>query len=92
MVFVSVASAWEIAIKRALGRLMAPGDLEQQLGFHRFEPIAVELRHALMAADLPLHHKDPFDRLLVAQAITENLTVVTRDRAIARYAVRAMAA
>ncbi|MGH2500517.1 MAG: type II toxin-antitoxin system VapC family toxin [Candidatus Limnocylindria bacterium] len=91
-VFVSAASAWEIGIKRALGRLVAPEDLRRALAAARFEPLAITVEHALAAAVLPGHHGDPFDRMLVAQAQAEELTIVTRDRAFAPYDVRVLRA
>lgn len=91
-VVVSAASAWEIAIKSRLGKVSAPGDLEQQLADNGFLPLAVEVRHALGVRDLPDHHRDPFDRLLVAQAQIEGLTLVTVDPTIARYDVPVLAA
>lgn len=86
-VFVSSASAWEIAIKRGLGKLRAPDDLKAQIGLARFEALNITIDHALAAGDLPAHHSDPFDRLLVAQALVEDLTVVTHDPQIHRYDV-----
>jgi PIN domain nuclease of toxin-antitoxin system len=86
-VFVSVVSAWEAAIKRKAGRLKMPGDLVEQLDSKRFAPLEVSLGHALAAGDLPLHHGDPFDRMLIAQAQLESLTIVTRDRRFAAYDV-----
>ena len=91
-VFVSAASAWEISIKRALGRLDAPSDLEQQLRRHRFAPLAITVRDGLRAGALPDLHPDPFDRMLVAQALNEDLAVATRDARIAAYDVRTIAA
>ncbi|MGH3084870.1 MAG: type II toxin-antitoxin system VapC family toxin [Gaiellaceae bacterium] len=87
VVVVSAASAWEIAIKRATGRLEAPDDLEAQLERNRFLPLPIAIGHALHAGELPPHHDDPFDRVLVAQAELERLTIVTRDKNIARYGV-----
>lgn len=86
-VFVSAATAWEIAIKQALGKLEAPSDLERQLELNRFESLAITVSHASAAGTLPRHHDDPFDRMLVAQALAEGLTVVTRDPRIGRYGV-----
>ncbi len=86
-VFASAASAWEIAIKTALGKLDAPGDLEDQLVRHRFEPLSITIAHALAAGALPHHHEDPFDRVLIAQAKAEDLTVVTRDPRFRLYGV-----
>ena len=78
-VFISSASAWEIAIKRSLGKLRTPADLKDQLQTARFEVVNVTIDHALAVGDLPAHHSDPFDRMLVAQAILEGLTMVTQD-------------
>ncbi len=86
-VFVSVASAWEAEIKRKLGKLETPPDLVAQLERKRFEPLAITLDHALAAGGLPRHHRDPFDRMLIAQAQLERLTIVTRDRHFAAYDV-----
>lgn len=86
-VFVSAVSAWEIAIKRRLGKLRAPTDLQDQLVALRFEELAVSVAHALGVGELEDHHADPFDRLLVAQARAEGLTLVTGDRQIGRYDV-----
>ena len=87
MVFVSAASAWEIAIKKSLGKLQAPDDLKQQLEQQRFTPLAINIDHGLAIRQLPLHHKDPFDRILIAQAIHEGLTIVSRDRIFKSYNV-----
>ncbi|CAN5865761.1 type II toxin-antitoxin system VapC family toxin [soil metagenome] len=86
-VLVSAASAWEITIKRALGKLRAPGDLSDQLAAARFEGLALTTEHALAVGDLPALHGDPFDRLLVAQARVEGLTLVTSDPQVQRYEV-----
>ena len=91
-VAVSAASAWEIAIKRTTGKLRAPNDVEAQIARHRFSPLPITIAHALRAGDLPLHHADPFDRMLVAQAQAEGMTIVTRDPKIARYDVSTLAA
>jgi PIN domain nuclease of toxin-antitoxin system len=92
VVAVSAASAWEIAIKSAAGKLRAPAELEQQLRRERFVPLPIRLPHALRACALPPHHADPFDRMLVAQAELEGLTLVTRDSALSRYGVATLAA
>lgn len=87
-VFVSAATAWEIAIKCALGKLAFPtGELPQLLVAEGFEPLGIELRHAIAAGALPPHHHDPFDRMLVAQAQIEGLTIMTIDPMIRRYAI-----
>jgi PIN domain nuclease of toxin-antitoxin system len=91
-VAVSPASAWEIGIKRALGKLNAPDDLVQQVADARFVPISISLEHAVAAGALPPHHRDPFDRMLIAQAQLEGLTIVTRDPRFEPYAVATMAA
>ena len=91
-VFVSVVSAWEAAIKRKAGKLKTPDDLAAQLERNRFVPLEITLDHALAAGSLPLHHKDPFDRMLVAQAQLESLTIVTRDRRFSAYDVAVLPA
>ena len=90
-VAVSAASAWELSIKSAAGKLSAPDDLPAQLERHRFIPLPITIAHALAAGSLPPHHADPFDRMLVAQAQLEGLTVVTRDPRIAAYDVPTLA-
>ena len=84
---VSAASLWEIAIKRALGKLSAPDDLPDVIANEGFGELPVVARHAWAVRGLPLHHRDPFDRLLVAQARVEGLPVVTGDPGFAAYGV-----
>ncbi len=86
-VFVSAAAAWEITIKRQLGKLDAPDDLEDALERERFQHLPIAMRHALAVAELPPIHADPFDRIQIAQARLEGLTIVTRDGRIPRYEV-----
>ena len=86
-VFVSAASAWEITIKQGLGKLRAPDDLPAQLVAARFEALPISVEHAVAVLDLPDHHRDPFDRMLIAQATVEALTIVTHDAQIGRYDV-----
>ena len=78
-VFVSAATAWEISLKQALGKLESPDDLETALAASRFQPLLITVAHALAAGRLPRHHDDPFDRILIAQAQYAQLTVVTHD-------------
>jgi PIN domain nuclease of toxin-antitoxin system len=87
LVFVSVASAWEVAIKVALGRLDLPDTMEAGVLASGFEKLLITFSHAARAAALPPHHGDPFDRMLIAQAQAEGLTLVTRDRRLEPYAV-----
>jgi PIN domain nuclease of toxin-antitoxin system len=86
-VFVSSATIWEIEIKRALGRLRAPDDVAGLVAQSGFEPLSIGFEHAREAGRLPLLHGDPFDRMLVAQARVEGLTLATADRGIGRYDV-----
>ena len=86
-IIVSVVSAWEIAIKKALNKLEAPEDLKEMIIDSGFELMPVDYEHAWHVKDLPPHHKDPFDRLLVAQATVENLMLVTRDSWLNAYNV-----
>jgi len=91
-VWVSAVSPWEIEIKRAVGRLDAPDDVIDEIGRAGFSPLPITFEHGVAAGRLPLHHGDPFDRLLVAQAQLEGLTIVTRDPAFERYQVALLAA
>lgn len=84
---VSAASVWEIAIKRALGKLTAPDDLLDALRDGGFSWLPVVPGHAWAVGALPLHHGDPFDRLLIAQAQVERIAVVTSDERFAEYGV-----
>jgi PIN domain nuclease of toxin-antitoxin system len=84
-VFVSAVSAWEISIKKALGKLEAPDDLNEQIEANAFSPLDITLRHGLTAGGLPRHHDDPFDRMLVAQAVLGQLVLVTRDARFDHY-------
>jgi len=86
-VFVSSASAWEISVKRTSGKLDAPFDIAGALERNYFIELPIEIAHAITAGELPPHHKDPFDRMLVAQAQTEDLTLVAGDAEIAKYDV-----
>ena len=86
-VFVSAVTAWEIAIKRSLGKLELQGDYKRGLELYRFTPLPISTDHALAVEALPQHHADPFDRLLIVQARLENLTLVTRDRRFDNYDV-----
>ena len=87
VVFVSAATAWEAAIKAALGRLRYPDTIEKGVEASGFEKLPISLEHAERAVRLPQHHHDPFDRMLVAQAQAEALTLVTDDARIVRYEV-----
>ncbi len=87
LVFVSAATAWEIAIKKALGKLQVPGNYQEGLRRYRFTPLSITTDHALAVEQLAPHHKDPFDRMLVAQARIERLTLVTRDPNMKAYGV-----
>lgn len=89
---VSIATAWEMAIKVSLGRLRIDGALDrflpEQIAANGFRPLPIDLKHAARVATLPFHHRDPFDRLLVAQALEEELAVVTADPVFAKYGVK----
>jgi PIN domain nuclease of toxin-antitoxin system len=86
-VYVSAATAWEIAIKIGLGRLRPTRTVEQAANESGFLELPVTLVHAERVAALPTHHRDPFDRLLIAQAAVEDLTLVTRDPVFQQYPV-----
>lgn len=87
MVFVSAVVIWEIKIKQALGKLQIPPDFRTILDNQPFSPLAITVAHAHAIGDLPAHHRGPFDRMLVAQAIIEGLTLVTRDAHLKKYEI-----
>jgi PIN domain nuclease of toxin-antitoxin system len=87
LVFISAASAWEAAIKKALGKLRLELSFEDGVESSGFEKLAVQFDHAERAGALPSHHRDPFDRMLIAQAQEEGLTFVTHDRRLEPYDV-----
>jgi PIN domain nuclease of toxin-antitoxin system len=86
-VFLSAATVWELGIKVVAGRLEMPADLVARALDHGVRPLPIDLDHARDAAVLPDHHRDPFDRMLVAQARSESMTLVTADEIVARYDV-----
>ncbi len=87
-IYVSPAAAWEIEIKCRLGKLEAPDDLESQCRAARFIELPIRIAHVAELRRLPLHHADPFDRILIAQARAEQLQLMSRDRKMAAYEVR----
>jgi PIN domain nuclease of toxin-antitoxin system len=91
-VAVSVVSLWELSIKQSLGKLRVDGDLLEHMAQQTFTELPVLGVHAVAVRDLPLHHRDPFDRLLIAQARCERFTLVTSDRAMTAYDVPIMPA
>lgn len=86
-VHVSAASVWEIAIKRTLGKLDAPDDLLAEIDRQRFVHLPLTSRDTWTAGHLPVHHSDPFDRALIAQAVARDLRIVTRDPRFAAYGI-----
>lgn len=91
VVYVSAASAWEVAIKSAIGRLRLDDPFDIHVQAAGFEPLPITFAHAAEVARLPPHHADPFDRMLIAQARLERLTLVTHDRNFLAYDVRTFA-
>ena len=90
-VAVSAISPWEIEIKRATGKLDVPRDLPERLRELGFVPLSITVEHGVAAGKLPLHHRDPFDRMLIAQAQVEGLTIVTNDPGFQPYGVATLA-
>ena len=91
-VYVSAVTAWEISIKSMLSKLEFRSSLEEELRINTFQSLPITVEHGLIAGRSPLHHSDPFDRMLIAQATLENLTLITRDKDILQYDVRALIA
>lgn len=87
-IFVSAATAWEIAVKKMIGKLEAPDDLPAALAINNFLELPITIEHSQKLYQLPLHHNDPFDRIMIAQAISEDLTFMTRDTKIALYDIK----
>lgn len=92
LVFVSAASAWEAAIKASLGKLELPEPFAAGVAESGFDKLPITFEHAEVAAALPTHHRDPFDRMLVAQATAENLTLVSHDLRFRPYDVELLRA
>jgi len=86
-VYGSAATAWEIVIKKTLGKLDAPDELAEVLRACQFSALSVSMEHALAVEKIPSHHRDPFDRILIAQSIIEGLTLITRDSDIFQYPI-----
>lgn len=86
-ILISAAVIWEVSIKRQLGKLDAPTDLLEQLERAGVDLLPITARHADRVGTLPMHHRDPFDRLLVAQADVDGLMLVTADRELSAYGV-----
>jgi PIN domain nuclease of toxin-antitoxin system len=86
-VYLSAATVWEAAIKQALGKLKEPAELPERMRECDFRELPIRIEHTVAAGRLPMIHRDPFDRILVAQARCENLTLVTRDPQIKKYEV-----
>ena len=91
-VYVSAATIWEVAIKQSIGKLQKPEDLPERVRDSGFRHLDINVEHAIAAGRLPLIHCDPFDRMLIAQAKVEHLTLVTRDAEIAKYDLEILAA
>lgn len=86
-VYLSAVTAWELAIKQSLGGLTLTRPVSEFVRAHSMAELPVSIRHGEAVRDLPFHHRDPFDRLLIAQAIVEGLTLVTGDRRLLEYRI-----
>ena len=86
-ILLSAAVVWEVAIKRSLGKLASPGDFAGAMLSGGAHPLPVSIEHAAVVEALPWHHRDPFDRILVAQAQVERASLVSGDEALAAYGV-----
>jgi len=89
-VFVSAATTWEISVKMSLGKLEAPEDMDAIVEDEGFSKLPISLYHGQLAGQLPALHRDPFERMLIAQAQAEGLLLITADENIARYGLRTL--
>jgi len=87
-VFISSVSSVEITIKQSLGRLTVPNNLEAEIETRGFQHLPLTYRHGERMRELPPHHQDPFDRMLLAQALEESLTLITHDKKMKQYPVK----
>ncbi|WYL98019.2 MAG: type II toxin-antitoxin system VapC family toxin [Gloeotrichia echinulata IR180] len=92
LIFVSAVSAWEISIKKAIGKLSAPDNFEEAISVNCFESLLITIEHGWKAGSLPNYHNDPFDRMLIAQAMIENLIIISRDAQFSQYGVNVIPA
>ena len=92
LIFVSAVNTWEITIKKALGKLESPDNIESIIKECGFEQLPINIVHTTSIEKLEKFHEDPFDRLLIAQSIHENLTLITRDNKILQYQVKTLKA
>jgi len=93
-IFLSAASVWEISIKAAKGKLVLPEPPAQyianRMGLYRFQPLLIQVSHAARVYDLPHHHDDPFDRMLIAQSQVEGMPILSADAEVRKYEVEVM--
>lgn len=87
-IYVSAATVWEMSIEQQMGKLVAPEDMESKVEQAGFSALPITLFHGQQAGKLPLHHKDPFDRMLIAQAQAEGLQILTKDEHFPAYGIR----
>lgn len=88
VVFVSAVSLWEVWLKKSLGKLRLPDEFEDKLAAESFESLPLTALQTRRVSSLPWHHRDPFDRMLVAQALEEGIALVTSDESIHRYSAK----
>ena len=87
-IYVSIASLWEMAIKKSLRKLNIDDEIFENLESHGYKMLPVEPRHLKILMELPHHHRDPFDRMLIAQSMVEKLTLITSDKTLERYGAK----
>jgi len=90
-VYVSPATIWEVAIKQSIGKITEPADLPERIRDSGFRELPITFAHSITAGRLPFIHRDPFDRMLIAQAQLEQLTLVTRDADVQKYDIDVLA-
>jgi len=89
-IYVSTITPWEITIKKQAGKIKSPSNFEEVINANNFNLLTIELTHIQELQKLPLLHKDPFDRMLIAQARVEEMTIITRDKKFTKYKVKTL--
>ena len=92
IIYISSVTIWEIAIKKSIGKLKTQDNLTEMIEYHNFSVLNINIDHAMEVENLPFHHRDPFDRLLISQSKIEDFTIITRDEIFKQYEIKILQA